>query len=743
MNIDIVVGLLQNVAILLAFSMLYNYLWVKSSDQKKYSIQIITGIVLGIIGLVLMLTPWTLYPGLVFDTRSIMLAISGLFFGAIPTLIAITITSIYRIILGGDGMLMGISVIISSGLIGIVWRHFKKTGDNYNIKELYIIGFIVHVTMLLCTIFLPKEGIVSTLKTIIIPVLVLYPLFTMILGRLMVKQKENWHNEKALADSQKRWQFAVEGSGDGVWDWNAVSNEVFFSKGWKSMLGYKEHEIGSKLEEWEKRIHPDDKDQVYKDLNAHLNGETEYYSNEHRMLCKDGTYKWILDRGKVLERDKNNKALKVFGTHKDITESKEHEISLKKSNDEYYSLNEEYLSQNEELHKNLEKMEKILKELEQAKAKAEESDRLKSAFLANMSHEIRTPMNSIIGFADLLRKNKDTEKADTYLDVIQGSSKKLLRLIDDIVDISKIESNQLKIEESWCNLFQILSSSVSSFKESKIFKSKTKLEFKLHANKKYEDVLIKIDPVRLRQIVDNLVSNAIKYTEQGVVSVEYDIDEKENKLSLKIKDTGIGIKEEDQDKVFMRFIQADTGRVKIGTGLGLSITKGLIELMNGEIRLKSEYGKGSEFIVQLPLSEIQSIKQEENKIDDDEPDYDFTNKLIYVAEDDLSSYLLIEEVLTETGAEVKHAFNGKLLLDLIETRIPNIILLDINMPVINGYEFLEEYKKKNLNIPVIAQTAYAMKNEKESCLKLGCSDYISKPINSKVLLQKIAKNVKK
>lgn len=743
MNKDFIIGLLYNTAILLSFSMLYDYVWVKNEENKKTYIKILTGFVLGGIGIILMVTPWTLYPGLVFDTRSIMLSVSGLFFGAIPTIIAMLITGIYRIALGGDGMWMGIAVIISSGTIGILWGKFRiSVIRKNNLKELFLIGLIVHIVMLSCTILLPIENTINTLKTITIPVIIIYPVVTMVLGSLMVRQYINWNNRKALHLSEQRWQFALEGSQDGVWDWNLKTNKSFYSGQWKAMLGYTGSEISNTNDEWEKRIHPEDREDVYNNLNKHLRGETQYYVTEHRLLCKDGEYKWFLGRGKIMEWDENQDPVRIIGTQKDISERKLAEINLIESNDEYQSLSEEYLSQNEELEISLKRTEKLLKDLEISKEKAEESDRLKSSFLANMSHEIRTPMNAIIGFSELLGGEKREAKAMMYIKHIKSSGKKLLRLIDDIIDISKIESQQLKIQENSCNIYELLHESVSMYIENDLYKSK-KLNLKYDISDDYKDILVKTDPIRLRQIVDNLLSNAIKYTDQGEIYLQLKIDEDAKELLFLIKDTGIGIRKEDHSKIFNRFMQSDTNRLKDGTGLGLSISKGLLDLMGGKIWFESELEKGSTFYFTLPLKREKFEERKEIVKKEFSQDYNFSDKLIFIAEDDNSSYLLIEEILESTKAKLIHAKNGKELLDLIKKQTPDIILLDINMPIMDGLTFMKHFKELNLkSVHVIAQTAYAMKAEKEKCFDAGCNDYISKPIDPDKLLNKIVKNLK-
>ncbi len=571
MSKTFLVDLLQNIAILLAFSLLYDYFSIKGVRNKSILIKLLTGVFLGGIGLVLINTPWTLNPGLVFDTRSIMLSVSGLFFGAIPTVIAMIITGTYRFSLGGDGVWMGIAVIVSSGTIGIIWgkTRFEKLKKK-QIRELLFMGILVHLVMLACTLLLPKEDRVSTFQTILIPVILIYPLATLALGIIMLRQYQNQKTREALLESERRWQFALEGNQDGVWDWNLKTNEVFYSKQYKAMLGFEEHEIVASLDEWSRRVHPDDIQTCLSDIQMHLDGKAQFYSNVHRVLCKDGIYKWILDRGKITDFSDTGQPLRMVGTHTDLTERITFENELKS-----------------------------------AKEKAEESDRLKSAFLANMSHEIRTPMNGILGFAGLLKEPDLTgEEQQAYIQVIEKSGVRMLNIINDIVDISKIEAGLMKLYMKESNMNEQIEYMYTFFKPEVEAKG---IQFSFKNALPANEAIIKTDREKVYAILTNLVKNAIKYTEKGSIEFGYTkkTDKEDVKLEFYVKDTGIGIPKDRREAIFERFIQADIAdeMARQGAGLGLSISKAYVEMLGGKIWVKSEEGVGSTFYFTLPYNE--------------------------------------------------------------------------------------------------------------------------------------------
>ena len=389
-----------------------------------------------------------------------------------------------------------------------------------------------------------------------------------------------------------------------------------------------------------------------------------------------------------------------------------------------------------------EKFRQINTELEKAIAKAQESERLKTAFLANMSHEIRTPLNSILGFSELLSPDLEEEKFDDYGEIIRNSGSQLLQIINDILDFSKLESNQLPLFSSLCNINKIMQEIYSIQRQNKKLRKSNAIHFKVPQIDLSNDIFLKTDPGRLKQILNNLINNAIKFTKSGFVEFGYSLKTgKKDVIEFYVKDTGIGISETKQETIFERFVQIENFSVKEGNGLGLSICKGLVELLGGDIWIESKLNEGSCFYFTLPFSDKGEINLPE-KIEHDKGKLPLQGRKVFIAEDNVDSSTYLKEVLLPEGMIVKSVLDGELLLKLLKEDIPDLILLDINMPVKNGYETITEIRESGLTMPVIAQTAYAMPEERSAILAAGCTEYISKPIQRQELLSVIRKVLK-
>ncbi|MFO8234451.1 MAG: ATP-binding protein [Bacteroidales bacterium] len=380
--------------------------------------------------------------------------------------------------------------------------------------------------------------------------------------------------------------------------------------------------------------------------------------------------------------------------------------------------------------------------LEEAKERAEESDRLKSAFLANMSHEIRTPMNGIMGFAKLLKKPELIgEKHNEFIDIIQESGKRMLNIIDELIDIAKIEAGQIEIFREEVNLNMLIDELYTFFS----YETKQK-GLQLESYKEFPDWKSPIctDYTKLNQVLSNLLKNAIKYTNEGKITFGY--TKKDDIITFFVEDTGIGISTDQKENIFERFRQEDMTirRQYEGAGLGLSISKAYVEMLGGKMWLESEKEKGSAFYFTIPY------KLPEEKEIDLTPGAETTDKQLssdltmLVAEDDETSYLLLKEMMMEdTNIQFIQAVNGKEAIDEVKNNSNiDIVLMDIKMPEMDGYEATRILKKEYPDLPIIAQTAFASKKDREKAFDAGCDEYISKPIKEKEFFKILNKLLK-
>jgi len=379
----------------------------------------------------------------------------------------------------------------------------------------------------------------------------------------------------------------------------------------------------------------------------------------------------------------------------------------------------------------------------EAKRKAEESDGLKTAFLANMSHEIRTPMNAIVGFSELLRTGEVFgPDRDEYFNIINSSCKSLSNLIDDIIDLARIEAGQIKIIEEACNPAAIMKE-LSRFYEEEIRKSKKSISLELNLNIP-DNLISETDEFRLRQVLTNIIGNAFKFTQEGMISLGCILNEN-NELEFSIKDTGIGIKREDIYSIFDHFRQLDGSSIRKyeGTGLGLSVSKSLVELMGGKIGVESRINEGSEFYFTIPFKPIDSLTGSSDLNEDSWNDaFNWEDKIVLVVEDNESNFEFIKAVLSKTNAQLIWADTGTKAIEIFEkTSSIDLVLMDIQIPELDGYEVTKIIKGINLNTPVIAQTAYAMSQDRDRALSAGCDDYISKPIKPLDLLNLMEKYI--
>ncbi|HPI44814.1 MAG TPA: ATP-binding protein, partial [Tenuifilaceae bacterium] len=379
------------------------------------------------------------------------------------------------------------------------------------------------------------------------------------------------------------------------------------------------------------------------------------------------------------------------------------------------------------------------KALVEALEKAEESDRLKSAFLANMSHEIRTPLNGIIGFSKYLRNFPDTNREETlkFLNIICNSADHLLNLINDIIDISKIEVGQLKIAPESINLNALLNEIYTFYYSANPDLSKRGVSFRITTSLSDAESSIVVDKVRLRQILNNLIGNALKFTKDGSVEFGYELAPDKNYVRFFVKDTGIGIPKDKIELIFQRFRQADIDITKKfgGTGLGLAISKSLVDLMGGNIWVDSQPEIGSTFYFTLPFIKTAiPVAKSDTQFEFNEVMDKLKGKRILIAEDDTNSLFYLKTVLQNAGIACLEALNGRDAVNLfLKNPDVDLILMDLKMPELSGFEAIKEIRKVSPKVPIIVQTAHVFNDEKVLCNAMGCNNFISKPVDVNVL----------
>jgi len=379
-----------------------------------------------------------------------------------------------------------------------------------------------------------------------------------------------------------------------------------------------------------------------------------------------------------------------------------------------------------------------LVKLRNAEKKAVESDRLKTAFLQNISHEFRTPMNGIIGFAGLLKEDELTpEQKKEYIEIINNSSNRLLNLVNQTLDISLIETGSsfvvkqpvylntlmLEIHKNWAPMI------------------KKEVNFTLSTGLKNPSSCIYTDEYKLKQVLNNLISNAVKFTEAGHIRIGYSLQK--NVLEFFIEDTGLGIPSEHHLEIFKPFRKSEpeTSRFYEGAGVGLAICKGNIDLLKGKVYLQSAPGTGSKFRFTIPYEPVLSG---ESFFEPDDSILSLEGLKVLVAEDEMMNFSYIEELLEGTGIEIHHALNGKLAVDLCQNNNNyDLVLMDIRMPVMNGYEATKLIKELRPELPVIAQTAYITCEERHKAIEAGFDAFLSKPFLKEELLEVLGKQCRK
>ncbi len=875
------IEIIYNLSLLVTLSLLSAFIW--NAQKLSYvSKSVFQGFIFGMIAIVGMMYPLEFAEGVIFDGRSVIISLCGLFFGPISVAISSLMAVAFRIYQGGVGVFPGSMVVIVSGLTGVFFyfRYYKK----YNfikLKHLIILGFLVHVAMLLLMLTFPREIAHNIIRKMGLYILTVYPLATIIIGQIIFESIERLRYNQILKASEERYRTFFSQVSDGVlrfefdkpmiislpideqvdfiYDhariaecndaclkmYGLTSAEEIIGKGQIDFHGGRNNPVnrgvllsfvrnnyrtenviteeintkgqkvffnnnsigiiennkliriwGTQTDITEKVKSDNLQEVLFRISNAAVSSisllefleiireqlgqlldatnfyiafydeNTDMLSTHYDVDQKDEIETWPAKKsvtGLVIKNQQsllvteadimqlyNSGEIELIGTPSKIwlgvplmINKKVNGAIVVQSYDDPFAYNEKDKQMLEFIASQISisiERKKAEEELIVALAKAQEADRLKTAFLANMSHEIRTPMNGILGFTELLADSHFTgeEKRD-FINIIRKSGQRMLNTVNDLIDISKIETGQMQVVLTETNIREQVLNLYNFFKPEA---SEKLLDFRLSEKIEPAVALVRTDVPKLDSIMTNLIKNALKYTDSGFVEIRVSLTG--NVFKFSVSDSGIGIPEERKHAIFNRFEQADIedSRALQGSGLGLAITRAYVVMLGGTIKLESEVGKGSEFTVTIPVEGISVQKVSEATTVNNDAQPSKPHLKILIAEDDPVGDQYLTILLSELKADVLHAINGQDAVEICrENADIDIVMMDIRMPVMDGYEATRQIRAFNREVVIIAQTAFALTGDREKALQAGCNDYISKPIKKDELIQIILKYI--
>jgi PAS domain S-box-containing protein len=558
---------------------------------------------------------------------------------------------------------------------------------------------------------------------------------TQLLQNKMVELESTNH---LLRKSEERFELAMQGANDGLWDWNIETRAAYLSPRFKQILGFAEDELNHFPEQFLQRIHPDDAEQVNRTRQAYLDKKLATYDISYRVQHKNEHYVWILSRATAVW-DRDNKPIRMVGTIIDMTAQKKAEENLQKA---------------------VNVLRKAVITAEQAKIEAENANRAKSTFLANMSHELRTPLNGILGYTQILSRDKTlTAKQQEGIDIIHRSGEYLLTLINDVLDLSKIEADKIELCSTDFNFNQFIQELAELFQ----MRAQQKGISFIYEALSPLPLGVRTDEKRLRQILINLLGNAIKFTNKGGITLQIEVKNHEEPEKLKeerqpafvesekiqfpiitlhfqIIDTGSGIAAADLQKIFLPFQQVgDQNHRAEGTGLGLSITQKLVEMMGSQLQVESTPEHGSTFAFSLDLPEVSELMVSETEEQPIIIGFEGAQKNVLVVDDKWENRAVLVNLLSPLGFKIHQAAHGQEGLNKLLESPLDLVILDLVMPVMDGFELTRQIRKipKFKHLPILAASASVFDVHQQRSLDAGCNDFLAKPIHADTLLEKI------
>ena len=543
-------------------------------------------------------------------------------------------------------------------------------------------------------------------------------------------------------ESELQLKYAMEATGEGVWDWDLATGVVRHNARWAEVLGLDMACLSNSVEEFSALLHPEDKPEVMQALEACLARQGQY-RHEHRMIRPDGREIWVQDRGDVVERDAEGKAVRFVGSFSDISDRKGTERLLIEARNRAEVLNEE--------------MTQTLQLVRDMARDAMNANRSKSEFLANMSHEIRTPMNGIIGMTQLLLDSALTDEQRSHVKAIEASGEGLMAIINDILDFSKIEAGKLELDSVDFDVHALVAE-IEGLVGPRVREKKLSFQVRLGS-----DVprWLQGAKQRIRQVLLNFVSNAIKFTHRGLVVIQVTVVPDaagDLRVRFEVQDSGIGIAPADQLELFQPFKQVDSSNSRQygGTGLGLSISKRLVLLMSGQIGVSSTPNQGSTFWFELPLNAVVMSADAPVAVPSVDlapgagvpaPAPERSGLSVLLVEDNVVNQTLARALLKRMGHTVTSVNNGQEAVQAVAVQAFDIVLMDCQMPVMDGFEATRRIRageagQAQAGVPIVAMTANAMVGDRELCLECGMNDYVTKPIQVPLLKEAIARSAR-
>lgn len=509
---------------------------------------------------------------------------------------------------------------------------------------------------------------------------------------------------EVIQSNEDRLAFAMDVVGEGVWEWDLVTDQIQASTRWAGSFGYRPEEAPTSYSTWMSFVHPDDRDRVAAAARAHINGKAPRFETTYRVPRKGGDWIWVVDRGRIVRRDESGKPLRMVGALKDITVQ---------------------LAAERALH--------------EAKDAAEENSRAKSAFLATISHEMRTPLNAVIGTAALLEHSTLSDDQRELLRLLKRSGSTLLAVVNDVLDFTKTEAGRIEIDVHPFDLQQTVRDSVSLVEQAAREKA---LHIETRCAPESSGWFLG-DDTRVRQILLNLVSNAVKFTETGGVTVDVtanDTADEQVALRIAVTDSGIGIPADRMERLFQPFSQVDSSTTRRfgGTGLGLAISKRLAELMGGTIEVTTKEHRGSTFTLSLLLKRTEAPHPQAAVTP--APRVGARGLKVILAEDNAVNQLVQVRMLRQLGYEADVVANGLELVQAFEKKEYDLVLLDIQMPVMDGIEAARELRRRGFHrLRIVALTADVTAETRRASVDVGIEEYVSKPLQLDVLADVLAR----